>query len=120
MQIKATNVFQRNWDAKTKFIVNIGGSRCFSPNTLVITKNGNKKIKNINNNDEVLSFNEATNKKEYKKVKNVFKMENSKKTIKLTLKNGETIIATEDHKFWFKGGWHSLKNMILYKEKNKF
>lgn len=27
MQIKATNVFQRNWDANNKFIVNIGGSR---------------------------------------------------------------------------------------------
>jgi phage terminase large subunit len=27
LKIEATNVFERNWDAKTRFIVNIGGSR---------------------------------------------------------------------------------------------
>jgi phage terminase large subunit len=27
MKIKATNVFQRNWNAKTRFVVNVGGTR---------------------------------------------------------------------------------------------
>ena len=27
LKIQATNVFQRNWDADTRFIINVGGSR---------------------------------------------------------------------------------------------
>ena len=27
LTIQATTVFQNNWDAKTRFVVNIGGSR---------------------------------------------------------------------------------------------
>jgi phage terminase large subunit len=27
LKIQATNVFQKNWDASTRFVINIGGSR---------------------------------------------------------------------------------------------
>lgn len=118
MNLKATNVFERNWNADTRFIVNQGGSRCFAPDTLVVSKNGKKKISEVKEGDEVLSFNEETKQKEWRQVKNLFRLKNDKPTIRIKLKNGSEIIATEDHRFWHQGGWVSLKTMLKLKNKN--
>lgn len=45
---------------------------------------------------------------------NVFKMRNNKPCIRIKLRNGETIEATQDHKIWFRGGWQSLKYIVNY------
>jgi len=113
---KTTNVFRRNAKAKTRFVFNPGGTRCFHPDTLVVTKNSNKKISEIVEGDEVLSFGKED---EFKKVKSVFKLDNTKPTVKIKLKNGEEIICTDDHKFYFKGEWVCIKHLLsLWNENN--
>ena len=111
-RIKTSNVFLRNLESKTKITVNQGGTRCFSPQTKVVTANGLKYICDINENDMVLSHNFSSGEDEFRKCLSKFEMQNNKKTIKIKLKNGNEIIATEDHKFYVDGGWHSLKQIL--------
>jgi intein/homing endonuclease len=98
-------------------ICNEGGTRCFSENQEIITATGNKKISEIKTGDLVYSMDEKTKTYNYKPVKNVFKFNNNKKSIRLTLKSGEIIECTEDHEFYFEGGWYSLKYLLSLKEK---
>jgi len=39
-------------------------------------------------------------------------MINTKKTVSITLKNKQKIVATEDHEVYYEGGWHNLKHLI--------
>jgi intein/homing endonuclease len=109
---KTSNLFLVNKNATEQIVINQGGTDCFSGDTKVVTKNGNINISDLKKGDLVLSFNEKTQKKEYKKVINVFNFKNNKKTIKLKLKNGHEIIVTEDHEFYFEGGWYSIKHLL--------
>jgi hypothetical protein len=96
-----------------------GSSRCFSKDQLIQTKLGVKKISDILEGEEILTFNEKSKIKEYKNVKKVYKFKNNKKSIRVKLKNGFIIECTEDHKFYFNGKWVTLKNIIKYHEGNK-
>lgn len=118
MKIQVSKVFNdiyTNYDpastVKQGFVLE-GGSRCFSENTFVITIDGPKQINNIVKGDLVKTYNENTNQIEYKPVLSVFKMDNKKKSYRVTLKNGKTIECTDDHKFYYKGGWISLKQLL--------
>ena len=64
---------------------------CIEENTLILTNNGNKKISDIDYNDEIL-----THTGKYKKVKNIISKDISK-YIKINV-NGNTIVCSEDHK----------------------
>jgi len=115
--LEVSEVFEWNYDAlrnnDIRFIINQGGSRCFAPNTLIQTDKGNKEISQIEKGDMVKSFNEKTKAIEYKKVISTFEnIDNNKKAIRIKLKNGNIIEATEDHKFYFEGGFISLKDII--------
>lgn len=109
--------------AKTKIIALSGGSGCFYEDQKIITIDGSKAISEIKEGQYVLSYNEAKGQKEFSRVKRKFTYENKKPCIKIKLKNGHEIIGTEDHKIFYKGGWHSLKHIVsLYygdKSKNK-
>jgi len=95
-----------------------GGSRCFYALQEVVTKNGAKPIKDINKNDIVLSYNESTKKEEFKKVIDTHCFKNNKPTIQINLKNGQKIIATEDHEIFYKGGWVSIKHFVSLFDEN--
>lgn len=116
MDIKATNIFQKNFNALqeqgVRFIINEGGSRCFSANQLVKTINGLKPISEIQKGETVFSYNEETKQVEPQKVLMQYESENEKKCLRIKLKNGQVIEASEDHKFYFEGGWVSLKNIV--------
>ena len=77
---------------------------CVSGDTLINTNRGLIKIKCINQNDNVLSYNVVSNSLEYKKVLNTFKIPNSKKLLKLTIldDNGfeHSIKCTPEHKIY--------------------
>lgn len=77
---------------------------CVSGDTLINTDRGLIKIKCINQNDNVLSYNVLSNSLEYKKVLNTFKIPNSKKLLKLTIldDNGveHSIKCTPEHKIY--------------------
>lgn len=65
-----------------------------------------------------MSYNEATKENEFKRVKDVFKYINNKPTVRIKLKNGKEIICTDDHKFFYKGGWISIKHLLSLANEN--
>lgn len=106
-------------DESIRTILIYGGKSCFGKNQCVVTADGNKPISNINIGESVLSFNEKTQQKEFKKVENIFKFKNEKRSVKIKLKSGEEIICTEDHLFYFWGEWVSIKQILsLWNETN--
>ena len=105
-------IFERNYNSVAEVVVNQGGTSCFHPDTMIVTKGGNKPISQIQSGDIVLSYNETTKENEWKVVTDTFKYLNTKPTILIKLKNGKEIICTEDHKFFFKGGWVSAKHLV--------
>lgn len=115
-EIQAGPVFRRNlnaYKAKKRFIVNQGGSRCFKGDTKVITSHGPKAISEIKVGELVITPNGP------KQVITVIQSKNTKKTVKVRLKNGSDFICTEDHLFYFRGDWISIKHILsLWHEEN--
>ena len=114
IHLKASPVFQKNLDAfnnpKIKIIVNQGGTRCFYPKQEVITSKGSIPIESVKKGDLCLTFYKGEYK--YHKVIDKLIYKNIKPTLEVILKNGHKIISTEDHKFFYKGGWHTLKCLV--------
>ena len=119
MITKTTNVFTRNLNAylnkKIRRAINQGGTSCFSGDQGVISKRGSIPISKIKIGDIVKTFNETTGANEWKKVNNVFQYKNTKPTVRIKMKNGKTITVTDDHEFYFEGGWHSIKHILYLK-----
>lgn len=114
--MKVTDVFSKNikaYNRQINLIINQGGTSCFWGEQKIKTLGNNKKIADICKGDLVLSYNEKTGKDEYLPVSDVMKYKNAKKCISVKLKNGEVIIATEDHKFYYNGKWTQLKEILM-------
>jgi len=114
-----TKVFVHAFNSKARIVIEQGGSRCFDGNTLVLTKRGEIPIKEIVIGDIVKSFNESNGLFEWKEVQDTFKMANTKPTVRIKLKNGQEIICTEDHKFFYEGGWVSIRNILSLLNENR-
>lgn len=114
ISFKTTKVFDKNLECSSdkRIIVNQGGTSCFDGEQKVITFQGAKPIKDIRSDDMVLTLDERTKERTWSLVQESMTFENTKPTIKVTLKNGHTITATEDHKFYYEGGWYSLKHLL--------
>lgn len=91
---------------------------CISGDSIVITKDGPKKMKELNNyiGKDILSF--SDNSVVWKKITHFFP-KGKKETIKISLLNGEYIICTKDHPIMTKMGWKEAGNLnqtdqILY------
>ena len=107
----------RGRSLKNSFII---VDECFPDSTYITTENGKINIKTIvnsfknktNKEYKVLSYNEKTNKTEYKKVINAFSS-GIKDICKITL--GKVLIeCTENHPFFVYGkGWIRLKDLQL-------
>lgn len=96
-----------------------GGSRCFDGDQVVFLSKDNKPIKYILPGEPIISYNEATKKYEADTVKAVNIMPNEKKCYEVTLKNGEKIRATYDHRFYINGKWMTLEQIKTEYEKRK-
>lgn len=66
----------------------------------------------------VKTYDERTGENIFKPVIKTLKFKNRKNTLKVRLRNGQEIIATDDHEFYFKGDWVSLKHILSLKEKD--
>jgi hypothetical protein len=98
-------------------IFNEGGARCFNGLQTVKTSTGDKPIKDVKPGDSVLTLNEGSGEEEFKPVEEVHRFDNTKRTIRVKMKNGDTIECTEDHEFYYEGGWYSLKHLLSLREK---
>ncbi len=84
--------------------------QCFTGDTLIKTSDGYKKIKDIKEGDSVLSENEETGEKGYKKVKNTFIREIE--TLVKVYVDGNVINTTKEHPFYvLDKGWVLAKNL---------
>lgn len=99
-------------------VVHQGGTSCFGPDTLVQSIHGPKKITDVIKGEFVKTYDERTGKNIFKPVIKTLKFKNKKNTLKVRLRNGQEIIATDDHEFYFKGDWVSLKHILSLKEKD--
>ena len=112
LEIKGTRVLDLNRKATTRFVVNQGGSRCFGPEQLIRLFGKIVPISKVPPGAMVWTLNETTDRVEVHKVLEVLKFENTKPTVKIKLKSGKEIICTEDHEFYFQGGWYSIKHIL--------
>jgi len=77
--------------------------RCLAGDVLVFTRSGNKSIEDIYDEDymgEVLSYNIANDTYEWKNILNMRILPDNGDWYEITLENGDTIIATSNHKFY--------------------
>lgn len=87
---------------------------CFSPETLVKTKTGEKRIDDITTEDEVLTFNFETKQYEFENPVAVSPSLTSSEEnkIELEFEDGVTVQCTEDHEFYTKNrGWVKAKDL---------
>lgn len=86
---------------------------CFHPDTLVVTRKGNKRIADIQVNDEVLSIDEISSEAVWKHVTNVIQTKSSNRPkVAVTLENGNSIKCTADHKWLTTNrGWVEAKDL---------
>jgi intein/homing endonuclease len=96
---------------KIRYIYIYGGS-CFHHAQKIETNNGYKEISNIKKGEYVKTFNRRRKTIEFKKVVDTLIFSNKKKCYKITLKNGNVIKSTEDHKFFYGGSWIRLKHIV--------
>ncbi len=92
-----------------------GGTRCFTGETLVQTKQGHKCIKDILQGEEVLSLDETTQTLVFNKVLDKFIYECDHTLISIKLKNGNIITSTYDHEYYYQGQWIRAIDIIKRK-----
>ena len=112
-------LYYANLCASETVVINQGGTSCFAPDTLVETSEGYVPISQVRIGSHVRAYNFDTGKPEYCCVLDRFEYDNHKPTIKVYLKDGSHIVATEDHKIYCEGGWLTLKDIVsLYDGRN--
>ena len=88
------------WKTPIEFIENKDNDNdCLEENTEILVNDGIKRIKDLKSGDLVLSYNYDREQYEYKKVINVWD-KGILDGYKIKLKNGHSIIATNNHRFY--------------------
>ena len=110
--IRGTRVLDLNMKATTRFVINQGGSRCFAPDQEIQLFGKSLPISKVPPGAMVWTWNEIAERREIAKVAEVLKFQNTKPTVKIKLKSGKEIICTEDHEFYYEGGWKEIKYIL--------
>lgn len=85
---------------------------CFPAGTMIATRYGDKPIEEVNAGDMVLTYNHTKCRSEFRQVENL-QVRVSGKLVKVMLKNGKTIVCTENHPFYTRcGEYKKAVNLI--------
>lgn len=98
------------------FIQKTDEERCLSADTIIITENGNKTIKEIVDtkyNGKVLSYNVLLEQDEWQSINNHSVMNNNNDWYEIELYSGKTIKVTGNHRIW-------LSELKCYREVKDF
>lgn len=99
---------------KGNLVIIAGRPGCFDGDQLIHTKRGLTKIKDINTNDYVLSYNEKKDINEWRKVlARPLHETTPDKMYKITLKDGTVIKVTENHEFFTGSAYVKIKDFLL-------
>lgn len=102
--------FAESMDVTITEKCNGGCQYCFDENTEVSTSNGKVKIKDLNKEDLVISYNLNTGEQEVKKVLATSKRLYKGQMVKLTFDKA-VILCTPNHKFWTSNGYKEAKDL---------
>lgn len=105
-----TPEFAESIDCTITTKCNGGCQYCFDENTYVSTPNGKVKIKDLNKDDLVISYNFNTGKQEIKKILATSKRLYNGQMVKLTF-DKTIILCTPNHKFWTSNGYKEAKDL---------
>lgn len=106
--VASVQTLGRRLDEFTNYFDFIITDECFVGDTLIKTKNGYKKIKNIKSGDFVYTFNEKECFFEYKPVEKRLKKPLNENLIRIN-----NIICTENHLFFTKNNWEKAKDLTI-------
>ena len=106
--VASVQTLGRRLDEFTNYFDFIITDECFVGDTLIKTKNGYKKIKNIKSGDFVYTFNEKECFFEYKPVEKRLKKPLNENLIRIN-----NIICTENHLFFTKNNWKKAKDLTI-------
>lgn len=105
-----------------KRVAGLWSRQCIDKDSIILLSNGDfKKISDIKIGDNIISYNETYKKFENDKVKDVWKV-GIRKRYKIKFRSGNSIICTDNHKIYTKGGWKTIKDGLFnhsYLHKNK-
>jgi len=111
-------LYYANLLSTERICVNQGGTYCFAPDTIVVAERGRVPISEIVVGDVVKTIDEDTMAETWERVEDTMAYENTKPTIRVKMKDGSVLVATEDHEIYCEGGWLCLKDIVsLYDER---
>lgn len=90
------------------------GKRCVRYDTVVYTPTGGKPISDLQNDDEVFSYNYEKQRLEVTSIFNYFSRKEM--VYKLVTVYNNTVYATRDHMFWTPRGWKRLDGLTMLDE----
>lgn len=93
-------------------IATMAGANCLDPETIVITKNGNKKVSEVTvGKDEILTRDYRTGEDLYQPV--YYKETTQKQTLEILLEDGSNLICSTDHQIFTNRGWITADQIKL-------
>lgn len=102
--------FAESIDLEITSVCNGNCGYCFDENTEVSTPNGKVKIKDLNKEDLVISYNLTTGEQEIKKILATSKRLYKGQMVKLIFDKA-VILCTPNHKFWTSNGYKEAKDL---------
>ena len=111
--LDALENYKREYDEKlqiykSKPLHNWASNYCFSADTLILTRNGERRIIDIVNNDEVLTL------EGWKRCSRAYMTKRNAQLVEITFKDNTLVKCTPDHLFLTENGWRSAEMLRPY------
>lgn len=114
LSAEQTEAFDYLEDDETNLVLYGGAAGCFTAGTLIHTLEGEKRIEDVQPGDLIETYNHKKKCCELKPCVKAIKHETTnERIIRIKLKDGTQIEATENHKFFYGGSYVKIKDILL-------